>query len=89
MTVEAGPWPMRLRAVSLDPKGFWGKRLVQVRETILPYQWKALNDEVPGAPKSHALENLRIAAGLGQGEFYGYVFQDSDVAKWLEAASYC
>lgn len=87
--VETGLRLVRIRAVKLDPKGFWGKRLVQVRETVLPYQWKALNDGVPGAPKSHAMENLRIAAGLSRGEFYGWVFQDSDVAKWLEAASYC
>lgn len=86
---KSGPQLMRLHSVKLDPSGFWGKRLAQVCDEIIFYQWKALNDEVPGAPKSHALENLRIAAGLRQGEFYGYVFQDSDVAKWLEAASYC
>lgn len=81
--------PAELRTVKLHPQSFWGKRLVQVREVILPYQWKALNDQVSDAPKSHAMENLRIAAGLSRGEFYGWVFQDSDVAKWLEAVSYC
>ena len=40
------------------------------------------------APKSHCIENFRIAAGEKQGEFYGAVFQDSDVAKWLEAVAY-
>ncbi|NLJ48987.1 MAG: glycoside hydrolase family 127 protein [Candidatus Atribacteria bacterium] len=68
---------------------FWGKRLQQLREYIVPYQWKVLNDEIPGVPKSHAVENFRIAAGLSTGEFYGMVFQDSDVAKWIEATSYC
>ena len=38
--------------------------------------------------KSHALDNFRIAAGLMEGEFYGRVFQDSDVAKWLEGVAY-
>lgn len=38
--------------------------------------------------KSHALANFRIAAGLEEGEFYGMVFQDSDVAKWLEGVAY-
>ena len=38
--------------------------------------------------KSHAIENFRIAAGLSEGEFYGMVFQDSDVAKWLEGVAY-
>ncbi|MGS3630063.1 beta-L-arabinofuranosidase domain-containing protein [Enterobacter hormaechei] len=36
----------------------------------------------------HAIANFRIAAGLEQGEFYGMVFQDSDVAKWLEAVAW-
>ncbi len=40
------------------------------------------------AEPSHALRNFRIAAGVEQGEFYGMVFQDSDVAKWLEAVGY-
>ncbi len=37
---------------------------------------------------SHCIANFRIAAGEQQGEFYGMVFQDSDLAKWLEAAAY-
>ncbi len=75
--------------VQIKEESFWGKRIQNVKEAVIPYQWKALNDEVPGAPKSHALANFRIAAGLEEGEFYGFVFQDSDVAKWLEAASHC
>lgn len=55
---------------------------------MIPYQWKALNDEIPGAPKSHSIENFKIAAGLAEGEFHGMPFQDSDLAKWIEAASY-
>ena len=51
-----------------------------------------LNDQQEGVEKSHALENLRLAAkrtGASRWRsFYGMVFQDSDVAKWLEAASY-
>ena len=31
---------------------------------------------------------ILLAAGEKQGEFYGAVFQDSDVAKWLEAVAY-
>lgn len=37
---------------------------------------------------SHCIANFRIAAGEQQGSFYGMVFQDSDLAKWLEAVSY-
>lgn len=52
---------------------------------IIPYQWKILND-----PKeSHCIRNFKIAAGDEEGEFKGAVFQDSDLAKWLEAAAYC
>ena len=80
---------MKTKSVKLHKDGFWGKRVEQVREVIIPYQWQALNDKVSGAPPSHAMENFRIAAGLAKGEFYGFVFQDSDVYKWLEALSYC
>ena len=68
--------------------GFWASKQELVREVVIPYQEKILNDGIPGAEKSHALENFRIAAGLKNGEFYGAVFQDSDVAKWLEGAAY-
>lgn len=34
------------------------------------------------------LANLRIAAGLEQGEAHGPIFMDSDVAKWLEAVAW-
>lgn len=67
---------------------FWAEYQRLVREVVIPYQWDALNDRVEGADKSHAVENFKIAAGLSQGEFYGAVFQDSDVAKWLEAVAY-
>lgn len=80
--------PLSLQEVRVSEGSFWGKRIRQVKEVVIPHQWKALNDELPDAPKSHAFANFRIAAGLATGEFYGFVFQDSDVAKWLEAASY-
>ena len=69
-----------------DP--FWSRYLDLVKEVMLPYQWDALNDRIPGAEPSCAVQNFQIAAGLAQGEFQGEVFQDSDVAKWLEAAAY-
>ena len=68
--------------------GFWRSKADVVAREMLPYQWKALNDQIPGAEPSHALENFRIAAGEAQGAHGGTIFQDSDVAKWLEAASY-
>ena len=68
--------------------GFWKPMQDLIIETVIPYQEKILNDEIPGVEKSHALANFRIAAGMEKGEFYGMVFQDSDVAKWLEAVAY-
>ncbi len=69
--------------------GEWmGGILDGVRRKMLPFQWEVLNDTVPGVEKSHCIENFRIAAGIAGGSHYGFVFQDSDLAKWLEAAAY-
>lgn len=68
--------------------GFWSSRQQLVTDVVIPYQEKILNDEIEGVAKSHAFANFRIAAGLESGEFYGMVFQDSDVAKWLEGVAY-
>ena len=68
--------------------GFWKRCQELIREKTIPYQWMALNDEIPGAPRSHSLENFRIAAGRSSGQYDGMVFQDSDLFKWLEAAGH-
>lgn len=67
---------------------FWAPRIELFAKEVIPYQWDALNDKIPNAEPSHAIENFRITAGESAGEFHGMVFQDSDVAKWIEAASY-
>lgn len=83
---------MRLHSLDLkdisiqDP--FWSKHVDLVRNAIIPYQWEAMNDRIPDAESSHCLENFKIAAGRVKGEFYGAVFQDTDVAKWLEAVGF-
>ena len=68
--------------------GFWSEKQELITEQVIPFQEKVLNDEIEGVEKSHAFANFRIAAGLEKGEFYGMVFQDSDVAKWLEGVAY-
>lgn len=81
-----------------DP--FWTQYTDLIRQEMLPYQWRVLNDQediiiekerdadyIP-SQKSHAIENFKIAARESQGEHYGMVFQDSDVYKWLEAVAY-
>lgn len=79
--------PVSLKNVTIhDP--FWSQRQDVVRNTVIPYQWDALNDNIPGVEPSHTIENFRIAAGEAEGEYYGMVFQDSDLAKWLETVGY-
>ena len=108
--------------------GFWKERQDIAVNNIIPYQEKAIKDQIPGIEPSHAVANFMAAArrlngqsGTGTAgagvksanstgtveanvqsdcgtgtveaapvadEFYGMVFQDSDVAKWLEAASF-
>lgn len=67
---------------------FWNKYVKLVKEVIIPYQWDILNDRLEGVETSHCIENFRIAAGEKEGEYYGAVFQDTDVAKWLEAVGF-
>ena len=94
-----------------DP--FWAPRIRTVADIVLPYQWRVLHDQVPGAPKSSCIANFQkaahaIAAAKAGGPrptyptdkwyydnknsqenaFMGWVFQDSDLYKWLEAAAY-
>lgn len=59
-----------------------------VTDRMIPYQEKVLHDEIPDIRQSHVIRNFRIAAGEEEGTYYGRVFQDSDLAKWLEAVAY-
>ncbi|GAA0356700.1 glycoside hydrolase family 127 protein [Alkalibacterium iburiense] len=78
---------------------FWQRYTDLIRNEMIPYQWDVLHDNLdifidkerddPGIPseKSHAIDNLKIAAGQKEGSHYGWLFQDSDVYKWLESAA--
>ena len=73
--------------------GFIGKYQRLVTDTVIPWQEKILWDKAPDTEKSHAVANFINAGKALRGEdpgdgFYGMVFQDSDVAKWIESASY-
>lgn len=61
--------------------GLLGDRQQLNRHVILSHGWSALERE-------GTLNNFRIAAGMMVGERRGYVFSDSDVYKWLEAAAW-
>ena len=71
---------VKIRQVEIRD-AFWTPMQKKVLDVVIPYQEKVLRDEIPDVEKSHAIENFRIAAGLSKGEFYGMVFQDSDVTQ--------
>ncbi|NOY79804.1 MAG: glycoside hydrolase family 127 protein [Kiritimatiellaeota bacterium] len=76
-----------LKNVGLDQvrwtTGFWSERRRQAAEVTLPHLWDRLADPEAG----HVLQNLRIAAGLEEGEFRGVFWADAWMGKWLEAAA--
>lgn len=67
---------------------FWRKYIDLVRDEVLPYQWNALNDMVEDAEPSHCIKNFKIASNKLNGTRKGRIFQDSDLYKWIEGASY-
>ncbi|GIO53788.1 glycoside hydrolase family 127 protein [Paenibacillus cineris] len=81
------PQPLDLKSVRITDS-YWSNHVDLIKHTVIPYQWEALNDRVPDAEPSHAIRNFRIAAGLEEGSFAGFVFQDTDLYKWLEAVGY-
>ena len=53
-----------LKQVKLtDP--FWSRYIELVREVVIPYQYEALHDRIPGVEPSYGVSNFRIAAGRG------------------------
>ena len=73
--------------------GFIGKYQRLVKNEVIPYQYNILCDNIPDTEKSHVIQNFINAGKALKGEdpgdgFYGMVFQDSDAAKWIEAAAY-
>ncbi|QIY68363.1 beta-L-arabinofuranosidase domain-containing protein [Streptomyces sp. RLB1-33] len=82
--VRLGPdTPAALRPAAAEVRtGFWHARREVNAHTSIP-QGPALLESAGN------LHNLRLAAGTAQGEFQGsYPFVDTDVYKWLEAASW-
>lgn len=71
--------PLSLDAVQLD-SGFWKARQQVNRDTSVAHGYRMLE-------KTGAIDNMRAAAHRLDAEFRGYVFQDSDLYKWLEAAA--
>ena len=110
--------PIALRDATVTD-AFWASRQELVRTQVIPYQWNALNDNVPGAAPSYCMHNFKAAAAQNAehrkegkafvppkytfrgfealpddpkhpdpDKFYGFVFQDTDFSKWIEAVGY-
>jgi hypothetical protein len=71
--------PVPLPDVTVDDD-FWGGRRETLRGTTLTY----VHEKLEGTGR---VDNFRIAAGEAEGEFSGKFYNDSDVYKWVEAAS--
>jgi DUF1680 family protein len=80
-------YPLPLRDIQITDK-FWSRYIDLVYKKVIPYQWEILNDRVPGAEKSYCISNFLVASGQKKGDFGGKVFQDTDLAKWIEAVAY-
>ncbi|MBQ5320090.1 MAG: glycoside hydrolase family 127 protein [Oscillospiraceae bacterium] len=83
----------RISPDSYKSDGFIGRYQKLIKDTVIPYQYTVLCDEAPDTEKSHVVQNFINAGKAVRGEktdsgFYGMVFQDSDAAKWIEAAAY-
>ncbi len=60
---------------------FWAKRLEVNRTVTLPHNFRECEE-------TGRIDNFAIAGGLKKGKFVGIHFNDSDVYKAMEAASY-
>ena len=72
--------PLKIRDVSLKA-GFWAGKQALIRQNSLRHAFNMFE-------KSGHLHNLRLAAGLIQGQYKGRNFLDSEVYKWLEAMAW-
>ena len=73
--------PLALSDIQMTKGGFWYPWRIESLRTALLHGYAEIE-------KSHAVENIRIAAGKSSGEYAGTWFADSDLYKWLEGASY-
>lgn len=71
--------PFSIDSVKIN--GFMGEYLEKMLKVTILSQYEMLE-------KVGTIDNFLIASGKKKGSFKGMVFSDSDVYKWLEAASY-
>ncbi len=61
--------------------GLLAERVKVVREVTIPTQYELLE-------QTQRINNFRRASGKIQGDYFGFFFNDTDVYKWIEAASF-
>ena len=78
---------------------FWSNYIKLIKNEMIPFQWDIMHDRLDidilkerddgfiPSEKSHVIENFKIAAGLAEGDHYGWWFQDSDIYKWIEGVA--
>jgi DUF1680 family protein len=74
-------WPLPLSGVWLADSGWWGQWQVRNRTTTLPYGMSALES-------AGNLDNFRRLVGESDKPYRGFVFNDTDIYKTLEAAAW-
>ena len=62
--------------------GFLKHYMDIIAHQALPYQWQVLSGM---RDKNPTVRNFQIAAGEINGSFSGVPYQDTDLAKWLDA----
>jgi DUF1680 family protein len=76
----------RLKGVDLTDvtwtAGFWRDRVKLVQEVTIPHLHDVMQQEEVGK----SIHNLKIAAGLKEGEYKGNDWQDAWLYKWIEMA---
>jgi uncharacterized protein len=72
--------PVPFTSVKIDDN-FWSKRLEINRTVTLPHNFQKCEE-------TGRIDNFAKAAGLKKGSYKGYQFNDSDVFKVIEGASY-
>ncbi len=72
--------PVPFTSVSIQDN-FWSPRIETNRKVTIPYNFQKCEE-------TGRLSNFAIAGGLEEGEFEGIYFNDSDVFKVIEGASY-
>ena len=55
--------PLNLNYIEICDS-FWGREQELVRKEVIPYQWDALNDNIPDAAPSFCMRNFKVAGRL-------------------------